>query len=100
MNKPRACCRAMTPSCLACTKGQTVAEYCRDNPSTPGCEPPRACCLAMKPDCLACMNNQTVAEYCRDNPSVPGCASSNNNLFTIVLIFLIALLLAVIALTK
>jgi len=27
-SEPRACCKAMTPECLACTEGITVAEYC------------------------------------------------------------------------
>ena len=36
------CCRAMTPSCLACDAGLTVEEYCEDNPSTYGCTGPSA----------------------------------------------------------
>lgn len=34
---PRACCRAMTAECLACTEGISVEEYCELNPETVGC---------------------------------------------------------------
>ena len=39
--EPRICCRAMTPECLACTKGVTVAEYCKQN-ACPSSDPPSA----------------------------------------------------------
>ena len=32
-----ACCRARTAECLSCIKGQSISEYCRDNPGTVGC---------------------------------------------------------------
>lgn len=34
---PVACCMAMTASCLACTDGTTVADYCSRHPGTVGC---------------------------------------------------------------
>ena len=33
----RACCRALTADCLACTEGVTVEEYCLRSPDTVGC---------------------------------------------------------------
>ena len=39
--EPRICCRAMTPECLACTQGVTVAEYCKQN-ACPSSVPPSA----------------------------------------------------------
>ena len=35
---PRACCKAFTAECLACTVGQTAYEYCRRYPQTVGCQ--------------------------------------------------------------
>ena len=37
-NNPRACCRARTAECLACTLGQNVQQYCQSKPQTVGCE--------------------------------------------------------------
>merc|ERR1719316_2554834 len=84
--QPRPCCRAMSAKCLACSAGQSVEEYCSENPSTAGCadvvpsettspapEQPRACCRAMSAKCLACTANQSVEEYCSENPSTAGC---------------------------
>ena len=36
----QACCRALTAECLACTKGQSIEEFCRDdaNKDVAGCE--------------------------------------------------------------
>lgn len=34
----RICCRAMTASCLACSEGITISEYCTKNPTTVGCD--------------------------------------------------------------
>ena len=33
------CCYAMTATCLACNQGESVAEYCKANPNTEGCQP-------------------------------------------------------------
>ena len=33
-----ACCRARTAECLSCISGQTIPEYCRENPGTVGCQ--------------------------------------------------------------
>ena len=33
----RACCRALTADCLACTEGVTIEEFCIDNPDVEGC---------------------------------------------------------------
>jgi len=79
---PPICCDAMTASCLACSRGQTVEEYCKDNADTAGCDMPapveatpgpRYCCKAMTASCLACSRGQTVAVYCRDHPDTAGC---------------------------
>jgi len=35
--KPRVCCKAMTASCLACSKGMTIDEFCQNNPNRYGC---------------------------------------------------------------
>ena len=37
-NLARACCRAEQASCLACSLGISVDEYCMDNPLMSGCE--------------------------------------------------------------
>ncbi len=36
--EPKACCLAMTASCLACAEDISVEEYCVKNPDTIGCE--------------------------------------------------------------
>ena len=36
--EPRACCMALTASCLACAENISVEEYCKKNPNTVGCE--------------------------------------------------------------
>ena len=33
------CCYAMTARCLACNQGESVADYCKANPNTEGCQP-------------------------------------------------------------
>merc|ERR1719291_1073987 len=35
------CCKAMIASCLSCSAGQTVEEYCVANPKTQGCPKPK-----------------------------------------------------------
>merc|ERR1719188_2264495 len=65
---------AMTAECLSCSTGQTVDEYCAENPSTEGC--PRACCMAMTAECLSCSAGLTVEEYCAENPDTEGCNSA------------------------
>ena len=35
--RPRMCCRAMTKSCLACSKGVSIEEFCRTNAGKFGC---------------------------------------------------------------
>ena len=70
------CCMAMTASCLACSAGQTVQEYCRLHPETQGCPLPpeeRLCCRAMTADCLSCNLDISIEEYCRLRPDTVGC---------------------------
>lgn len=33
----KTCCKAMTAECIACSKGMTEEEYCKENPKTTGC---------------------------------------------------------------
>ena len=35
---PRPCCKALTASCLACSAGVKISEYCNKHPETPGCQ--------------------------------------------------------------
>lgn len=69
------CCKAYNAECLSCVAGQTVADYCKENPQIVGCEqrPPRVCCLAMTASCLACAADLPIEEYCEANPSIAGC---------------------------
>jgi hypothetical protein len=39
--EPRMCCMAMTKSCLACSKGVTEEEFCKNNPGEYGCDKPK-----------------------------------------------------------
>ena len=32
------CCRAFTAECMSCSKGVSVQQYCKEFPSTSGCE--------------------------------------------------------------
>ncbi len=40
IEEPRACCMAMTASCLACADNVSEQEYCSAHPETAGCEQP------------------------------------------------------------
>lgn len=68
----KGCCKAHTAKCLACVKGQSIKDLCKENPKVPGCEP-RACCLAMISSCLACAERLSEREFCRHNPKIVGC---------------------------
>ena len=35
---PMVCCMAQTASCLACTSGEPIAEFCRNHPDMAGCD--------------------------------------------------------------
>merc|ERR1719483_2073473 len=35
--RPRACCKALIASCLSCSAGQSIEQYCQSNPRTHGC---------------------------------------------------------------
>ena len=71
------------PGCFStsCTLGITEAEYCKDNPTTPGCpgppkkEEPRVCCMAMTASCLSCSEGISKREFCSRyrNRRVQGC---------------------------
>merc|ERR1740129_1963657 len=65
------CCLGLTAECLACSAGQSVEEYCEENPVAAGCEQP--CCKAMTAECLACSAGQTEEEYCNDHVGTVGC---------------------------
>jgi len=92
------CCMAMTASCLSCSAGQSVEDYCKGNPDTVGCEEiedkdtslspapapalaPAAsgetggmmCCMAMTASCLSCSAGQSMEDYCKGNPDTVGC---------------------------
>jgi len=47
---PRACCRALTAECMACSQGISVQEYCISNPDTIGCDSPPAEPIAAIPE--------------------------------------------------
>lgn len=79
------CCRAFTAECLACSAGQTEAEYCAQHSEShvcAGAEPPapvppmRPCCRAFSLDCLACAAGQSNEDYCASNPSSHVCAAT------------------------
>jgi len=72
------CCKAMTSSCLACSKGVSEKEFCKTNPGKYGCpkpkpEGPRMCCKAMTSSCLACSKGVSEKEFCKTNPGKYGC---------------------------
>jgi len=85
----RVCCLALTAECVACTKCQTVEEFCSAEPNFVGCEPakeldetPHAsqqreefsmCCRAYTAECMACARHQTVEEFCSVEPNFVGC---------------------------
>merc|ERR1712150_287274 len=81
--KPHACCTAMSATCLACTEGISVEEYCKKNTDVRGCgtdkpekpEKPHACCTTISATCLACTEGISVEEYCKKNTDVPGCGT-------------------------
>lgn len=39
VERPRACCRALTKGCMACAAGLSVEDYCNKNPGKHGCPP-------------------------------------------------------------
>ena len=57
-DEPRFCCMAMIASCLACSAGMEIGQYCTENPQTQGCES----CPEMAPpggSCQPTVNTQT-----------------------------------------
>ena len=61
----RACCYALTASCLACSAGKTEEEYCRDFPNTVGCPTgiwTFICSLILK-ECKTTRSNVIVYSY-------------------------------------
>jgi hypothetical protein len=72
----RLCCKALTASCLACSKGMSVQEYCKKNPGKYGCKPvkpPKMCCKAMTAPCMACSKGMSIAKFCKLYPGMFGC---------------------------
>eukprot|EP01047_Picozoa_sp_COSAG01_P034370 COSAG01_NODE_2578_length_7431_cov_6.566148_1_plen_826_part_00 len=89
------CCQAMTASCIACSRGLTVAQVCLQDPTVSGCRqqtptrgspsppapssptaaplPPPICCMAMTASCIACSRGLTVAQVCLQDPTISGC---------------------------
>merc|ERR1739845_318931 len=68
----------MGAQCLSCAAGQTLEEYCKENPLTVGCpeptvNPPKLCCRANTAECLSCAAGQTVEEYCKVHMDTVGC---------------------------
>ena len=41
---PRVCCKAMSATCMACSKGVSVTEYCKSNPKVQGCDVIKVTC--------------------------------------------------------
>jgi hypothetical protein len=68
MKKTNICCTALTASCLSCSVGKSVEEYCLDgngkNKGVKGCE--KICCRALNADCNSCAVGKSVEEYCKD----------------------------------
>lgn len=95
------CCRATTASCLACSAGVSIAEYCAQYSFIPGCSKtpvvvpssfpsftgpaiplykkpvvlPAAvpCCRAMTAECLSCSQGRTRADICAEYPFLGDC---------------------------
>lgn len=78
MNK--ICCMAMTASCLACSSGKSIQDYCEAHPETSGCpekEGKTGCCKAFLADCEACRKGITTKEFCTKEPKYLGCPWKN-----------------------
>jgi len=66
---PPMCCLALTAECLACAVGQTVSQYCAENPGTSGCvsiQPVYDCALSAywEHGNCGCANNDFQADWC------------------------------------
>ena len=80
---PRSCCRAQTAECKACVKGVSTEQYCRWDPSFPGCNKPKTttqrptfCCSAYSAKCEACKQAKTIVEICSRNPFFSDCSAT------------------------
>merc|ERR1711977_538940 len=69
------CCRAYNANCMSCNKGVSVEEFCRTDPTFPGCpiEQPPICCNAYSAKCEACKQGLSEEEFCRKYPTFSGC---------------------------
>ena len=67
---PQICCKGMTASCLACSSGQSIADYCTHAPTTHGCD--------SLPTCLkSCTETQIAPTNCKQVKAMAaGCAST------------------------
>lgn len=86
-DEPRFCCMAMIASCLACSAGMEIGQYCTENPQTQGCES----CPEMAPSpggsCQPTVNTQTCQynEICCEttgscvNSTFAECPSSSSD---------------------
>ncbi len=73
-----ACCTAMTATCQACLKGETVVDFCaRLTTKLPGCvsekEEKALCCSANNAECLACKEGKSIEAFCKGKPEATGC---------------------------
>merc|ERR1712091_397027 len=82
---PPICCSAYDAQCESCKQGLSEEEYCRKNPSVPGCKKyligggskPPICCSAYDSQCESCNPGLSEEEYCKKNPSTSGCEKYN-----------------------
>eukprot|EP00943_MAST-04B_sp_MAST-4B-sp1_P008687 g8687.t1 len=72
------CCKAMTATCQACLKGESVVDFCaRLTTKLPGCasekEEKTLCCEAINAECLSCKEGKTIEAFCKSKPEANGC---------------------------
>merc|ERR1739847_164151 len=59
--EPQYCCNAYNAECESCKQGVSVEEFCRTDPTFPGCPTPTpVCCNAYNAECEACKFGITV----------------------------------------
>jgi len=77
VDKPRACCRAYTASCMACAAGITVKHYCAEKPDTSGCKSVRRTEVELSAlDTLEALLARTAGmseDHCAENPNTSEC---------------------------
>jgi len=73
------CCEAKTADCIACSKGISKEELCRNKRHLLGCSvdvrdsQQQACCEALTAACIACSRGIGEKEVCEDDPHISGC---------------------------